>query len=159
MAMATGSGCHRRPMATRSRLLHRPKGKSEFQWAGKNYCPYNGSAWLKDLRSYTSKKLDHYCMYVAIHRRPDIAFAVSRLARFMMNPGPEHQEAAERAAVVTRKGDMECRSKSEMRATKGKGEERDTHCGSPDFRWIRSGVRADWDARARCWRDTGGLGT
>ncbi|KAF6527735.1 hypothetical protein HZS61_008037 [Fusarium oxysporum f. sp. conglutinans] len=35
-------------------------------------------------------------LYIAVNTRPDIAFAVSRLARFLTNPGRAHQEAADR---------------------------------------------------------------
>ena len=33
-------------------------------------------------------------LYVAMTTRPDVAFAVSRLARFLINPGPLHHKAA-----------------------------------------------------------------
>ncbi|KAL1972155.1 hypothetical protein VTN31DRAFT_7374 [Thermomyces dupontii] len=56
--------------------------------------PYEGFAEPKDVRSYQQKVGS--LMYVAVHTRPDIAFAVSRLARFMTNPGSEHHEAADR---------------------------------------------------------------
>jgi len=35
-------------------------------------------------------------LYAAVTTRPDIAFAVSRLARFNQNPGQDHQQAADR---------------------------------------------------------------
>ncbi|KAG7000958.1 Retrovirus-related Pol polyprotein from transposon TNT [Fusarium oxysporum f. sp. conglutinans] len=35
-------------------------------------------------------------LYIAVNTRPDIAFAASRLARFLVNPGQEHQDAADR---------------------------------------------------------------
>jgi hypothetical protein len=35
-------------------------------------------------------------LYAAVTTRPDIAFAVSRLARFIQNPGQDHQRAADR---------------------------------------------------------------
>jgi hypothetical protein len=35
-------------------------------------------------------------LYAAVITRPDIAFAVSRLARFNTNPGPEHHSEADR---------------------------------------------------------------
>ncbi|KAF7173426.1 hypothetical protein CNMCM6106_007498 [Aspergillus hiratsukae] len=35
-------------------------------------------------------------LYAAVTTRIDIAFAVSRLARFLTNPGPEHHDAADR---------------------------------------------------------------
>ena len=35
-------------------------------------------------------------LYVAITKRPDIAFAVLRLARFLINPGPLHHKVTNR---------------------------------------------------------------
>lgn len=35
-------------------------------------------------------------LYIAVNTRPDIAFAISRLARFLTNPSQIHQEAADR---------------------------------------------------------------
>jgi hypothetical protein len=35
-------------------------------------------------------------MYLASATRPDISFAVSKLSRFMSNPGPYHWHALER---------------------------------------------------------------
>lgn len=35
-------------------------------------------------------------LYAAVYTRPDIAFAVSRLARFNLNPSEKHHEAAQR---------------------------------------------------------------
>jgi hypothetical protein len=38
-------------------------------------------------------------LYAAVNTRPDIAFAASRLARFLTNPGPAHQLAADRVLL------------------------------------------------------------
>ena len=35
-------------------------------------------------------------LYAAVITRPDVAFAVSRLSRFIINPGPKHHEGADR---------------------------------------------------------------
>ena len=35
-------------------------------------------------------------LYAAVTTRPNVAFAVSRLARFNINPGPQHHDAADR---------------------------------------------------------------
>lgn len=55
---------------------------------------YEGVAESKDIRDY-QRKIGSL-MYVAVRTRPDRAFAVSRLAQFMTNPGPEHHDAAVR---------------------------------------------------------------
>jgi hypothetical protein len=38
-------------------------------------------------------------LFAAVNTRPDTAFAVSRLARFLTNPGAEHQSAADRVLL------------------------------------------------------------
>ena len=38
-------------------------------------------------------------LYAAVNTRPDIAFAASRLARFLTNPGSAHQLAADRVLL------------------------------------------------------------
>ena len=38
-------------------------------------------------------------LFAAVNTRPDTAFAVSRLARFLTNPGPDHQSAADRVIL------------------------------------------------------------
>ena len=57
--------------------------------------PYDGKASAHEICSY-QKKIGSL-LYVAVITRPDIAFATSRLARFNINPSPEHQKAADRA--------------------------------------------------------------
>jgi hypothetical protein len=57
--------------------------------------PYDGKASAYEICSY-QKKVGSL-LYVAVITRPDIAFATSRLARFNINPSPEHQKAADRA--------------------------------------------------------------
>lgn len=56
--------------------------------------PYNRTASSYEICSY-QKKVGSL-LYVAVITRPDIAFAISRLARFNINPSPEHQKAADR---------------------------------------------------------------
>jgi hypothetical protein len=41
-------------------------------------------------------------LYAVVITRPDVAFAVSRLSRFMANPGPAHQRAADRVLLYLR---------------------------------------------------------
>jgi len=38
-------------------------------------------------------------LFVAVNTRPDVAFATSRLARFLTNPSTEHQRAADRVLL------------------------------------------------------------
>jgi hypothetical protein len=42
-------------------------------------------------------------LYAAVTTRPDIAFAVSRLSRFLTNPSPEHHAAADRILLYLKK--------------------------------------------------------
>jgi hypothetical protein len=56
--------------------------------------PYGGTASNHEIRVYMRKVGS--LLYAAVITRPDIAFAVSRLARFTTNPGPDHQKAADR---------------------------------------------------------------
>src|SRR5436309_11396043 len=57
--------------------------------------PYEGKASLHEISTY-QKKVGSL-LYAAVITRPDIAFATSRLARFNVNPSPEHQKAADQA--------------------------------------------------------------
>ncbi|EEA25069.1 conserved hypothetical protein [Talaromyces marneffei ATCC 18224] len=56
--------------------------------------PYEGTATYKSQHQYQRKVGS--IMYAAVSTRPDVAFAVSRLARFLSNPGPEHHKAADK---------------------------------------------------------------
>ena len=38
-------------------------------------------------------------LFVAVNTRPDVAFATSRLARFLTNPSAEHHRAADRVLL------------------------------------------------------------
>ncbi|KAI1507540.1 polyprotein [Pyrenophora tritici-repentis] len=42
-------------------------------------------------------------LFAAVTTRPDIAFAASRLARFLVNPSTEHQDAADRVLLYLKK--------------------------------------------------------
>ena len=57
--------------------------------------PYEGQADPYETKRYQRKVGS--LLYAATTTRPDIAFATSRLARFMSNPSPEHHRAADRA--------------------------------------------------------------
>ena len=56
--------------------------------------PFEGQVSPQEIKRYQQKVGS--LMYVAVTTRPDVAFAVSRLARFLVNPGPSHHKAADR---------------------------------------------------------------
>jgi hypothetical protein len=60
----------------------------------KELFPYEGHATHKSINHY-QKKIGSI-LYAAVITRPDIAFAASRLARFITNPGAEHHAEADR---------------------------------------------------------------
>lgn len=64
-----------------------PMGREELR-------PFEGEATAQQIHSY-QRKIGSL-LYAAVNTRPDVAFAVSRLARFIMNPGPVHHIAADR---------------------------------------------------------------
>jgi hypothetical protein len=59
--------------------------------------PFEGEAIARDITVYLRKIGS--LLYAAVIRRPDIAFAASRLARFTTDPGPAHQKAADRVLL------------------------------------------------------------
>ena len=63
--------------------------------------PHDGLASAKERRRYQVKVGS--LLYAAVTSRPDIAFGVSRLARFMTNPSQEHHDAADRVLCYLRK--------------------------------------------------------
>jgi hypothetical protein len=56
--------------------------------------PYEGIAKPYEINRF-QRKIGSL-LYAAVTTRPDIAFATSRLSRFLTNPGPAHQKAADR---------------------------------------------------------------
>jgi hypothetical protein len=56
--------------------------------------PYEGYATRQSTNRY-QRKIGSL-LYAAVTTRIDIAFSVSRLARFLTNPSPEHHAAADR---------------------------------------------------------------
>jgi hypothetical protein len=66
------------PMAT---------GSNEFM------VPYEGQATPAEIELYGSKIGSE--MYLAVQTRPDIAYAVLVLSRFLSNPSPQHMKAAD----------------------------------------------------------------
>ena len=63
--------------------------------------PYSDVASSSQINLYQRKVGS--LMYAAVISRPDIAFAVSRLARYLTNPGPLHQAAADRTLLYLRR--------------------------------------------------------
>ncbi|KJZ70650.1 hypothetical protein HIM_09970 [Hirsutella minnesotensis 3608] len=59
--------------------------------------PYEGTARDAEIHIYQVKVGS--LLYAAVITRPDIGFAVSRLARFNTNPGPVHHRAADRVLL------------------------------------------------------------
>jgi hypothetical protein len=55
---------------------------------------YRGLSRSSDILRY-QKKIGSL-LYAVVITRPDIAFAMSRLARFLINPSPSHQDTADR---------------------------------------------------------------
>jgi hypothetical protein len=55
--------------------------------------PYSGKASCQLIQQYQRKVGS--IIYAAVITRPDIAFAASRLLRFLTNPSPLHQEAVD----------------------------------------------------------------
>ena len=56
--------------------------------------PFEGKTPFPQITDYQRKT--GTILYAAVITRPDVAFACSRLTRFNLNPGPQHQEAANR---------------------------------------------------------------
>jgi Reverse transcriptase (RNA-dependent DNA polymerase) len=63
--------------------------------------PYDGRASYSEVNRY-QRKIGSL-MYAAVTTRPDIAFAVSRLSCFLINPGPEHHNAADRVLLYLKR--------------------------------------------------------
>lgn len=59
--------------------------------------PFDQRASIPSIRRYQRKVGS--ILYAVVMTRPDTAFAISRLARFNSNPGPEHHRAADRALL------------------------------------------------------------
>jgi hypothetical protein len=59
--------------------------------------PYKDRASYSEINSY-QRKIGSL-LYAAVTTRPDIAFATSRLSRFLTNPGPSHHAAADRVLL------------------------------------------------------------
>ncbi|KAG6999715.1 Retrovirus-related Pol polyprotein from transposon TNT [Fusarium oxysporum f. sp. conglutinans] len=70
------------------------KGTSTVPMTQTELRPQTGLAGPAEIQRYQRKVGS--ILYIAVNTRPDIAFAASRLARFLANPGQEYQDAADR---------------------------------------------------------------
>ena len=66
------------------------------QKLSKQDCPKTDSEEAKEMKNIPYRALVGSLMHAMVGTRPDIAFAVSQVARFMHNPGPKHWTAAKR---------------------------------------------------------------
>jgi hypothetical protein len=69
--------------------------------------PRTGLATPAEINKYQRKVGS--LLFAAVTTRPDIAFATSRLARYMLNPGPAHHAAADH------QGDIKASNKAPTR--------------------------------------------
>lgn len=84
-----------------SRLIDRADQKHDTPMGGIELKPYQGLATIGATRRY-QKKIGSL-LFAAVTTRPDIAFATSRLARFLTNPSTEHHDAADRVLLYLRR--------------------------------------------------------
>jgi hypothetical protein len=63
--------------------------------------PYAGRASYSEINLY-QRKIGSL-LYAAVTTRPDIAFATSRLSRFLTNPSPQHHIAADRVLLYLKR--------------------------------------------------------
>ena len=80
-----------------SRLVDRKDIRHDTPMAAIELKPREGLATPSEINKY-QRKIGSL-MFAAVTTRPDIAFAMSRLARFLMNPGQEHHDAADRVLL------------------------------------------------------------
>jgi len=80
-----------------SRLADRKDVRHDTPMASVELQPREGLASPSEVNKY-QRKIGSL-LFAAVTTRPDIAFATSRLARFLVNPGTEHQEAADRVLL------------------------------------------------------------
>ena len=73
--------------------LAQSKQSSRYPMGKEELLPYDGITERASCKAYLRKIGS--LLYAAVITRPDVAFAVSRLARFTTNPGPKHHEAAD----------------------------------------------------------------
>ena len=77
--------------------LVQSKQSSRYPMSKEELLPYDEITERASCKAYLRKIGS--LLYAAVITRPDVAFAVSRLARFTTNPGPKHHEAADRVLL------------------------------------------------------------
>jgi len=80
-----------------SRLIDKRQLRHDTPMANIELKPRRDSATPSEINKY-QRKIGSL-LFAAVTTRPDIAFATSRLARFLSNPGQEHQDAADRVLL------------------------------------------------------------
>lgn len=80
-----------------SRLADKTNLRHDTPMAAIELKPRKGLATPADINKY-QRKIGSL-LFAAVTTRPDIAFATSRLARFLTNPGNDHQDAADRVLL------------------------------------------------------------
>jgi hypothetical protein len=80
-----------------NRLVSDHSIKSDTPMIKAELLPREGFATPGEINLYQQKIGS--LLFAAVNTRPDTAFAVSRLARFLTNPGPDHQSAADRVIL------------------------------------------------------------
>ena len=80
-----------------SHLISRQDLRHDTPMANIELKPHEGLAEPSEINKY-QRKIGSL-LFAAVTTRPDIAFATSRLARFLVNPSTEHQDAADRVLL------------------------------------------------------------
>jgi hypothetical protein len=76
-----------------SQLADRKDLRHDTPMGGNELMPYEGIAAPSTINRYQRKIRS--LLFVAVTTRPDVAFATSRLAQFLTNPGQQHYNAAD----------------------------------------------------------------
>ncbi|KAH5706327.1 RNA-directed DNA polymerase [Parastagonospora nodorum] len=96
-----------------SLLINHQSMRHDTPMSGIELLPRDGLAAPAEINKY-QRKIGSL-LFAAVTTRPDIAFATSRLARFLVNPSNEHQEAADRVLLYLKQS-------SNLALELGKGE-------------------------------------
>jgi hypothetical protein len=83
-----------------SKLIRGP-AKGEVPMGRNELLPFGGVAIASDQNWY--QRAIGSILFAAVQTRADIAFATSRLARFLNNPGPQHYQAADQVLTYLKR--------------------------------------------------------